>query len=106
MEVTLEVLKAIGAAVKENIDKIPTQEEKGRDIEMGADGTPTALIDKVAENTVLDYIVRNDIALNVLSEEIGFIDNGAEETMVLDPIDGSHNAIAGVPLYTVSMAIG
>ncbi|MGI6009565.1 MAG: inositol monophosphatase family protein [Methanomethylophilus sp.] len=106
MEATLAALREIGKAVKENIDLIPTPEEKGRDIEMGADGTPTAVIDKVAENTVLDYVVRNGLDLNVLSEEIGFVDNGARETMVLDPIDGSHNAVAGVPLYTVSMAVG
>ncbi len=73
---------------------------------MGADGTDTSQIDKIAENTVLDYLARNKIQLNVLSEEIGFVDNGAEETMVLDPIDGTSNAIAGVPLFTISMAIG
>jgi len=106
MSELLETLGAIADAVKEAVDRIPTLEERGRDVEMGADGTPTSEIDKIAENTVLDYIARQHIPLNVLSEEIGFVDNGAAETLVLDPVDGTSNAIAGVPLFTVSMAVG
>lgn len=106
MSELLETLAAIADVVKEAIGKIPTLEERGKDVEMGADGTPTSLIDKIAENTVLDYIARHHVPLNVLSEEIGYVDNGAEETLVLDPIDGTSNAIAGVPMYTVSMAVG
>ncbi len=105
MESMLKTLEAIADAVAEAVRLIPRQ-EMGKDIEMGADGTPTSEVDKVAENTVLDYIVRNAVPLNVLSEEIGYVDNGFDETLVLDPIDGTSNAIAGVPLYTVSMAVG
>jgi NAD+ kinase len=52
------------------------------------------------------YLERNSIPLNVLSEEIGFVDRGGEETLVLDPVDGSNNAIAGIPYYTVSLGVG
>ena len=69
-------------------------------------GWNTEEIDKVAENAVLRYIAANNIQLNVLSEEIGYVDNGADETLVLDPIDGTTNSIVGIPMYTVSMAIG
>ncbi len=106
MEDLLKVLSDIADAVTAAVKLIPTLEERGKDIEMGADGTPTSEIDKVAENTVLDYIVRNSIPLNVLSEEIGFVDYGYWETLVLDPIDGSSNAAAGIPMFTVSMAVG
>jgi NAD+ kinase len=102
----LKVLGEIAEAVKESIAKIPDSRCRGECIGMGADGTSTSQIDKIAENTVLDYIQRNNVPLNVLSEEIGFVDNGAEETLVLDPIDGTSNAIAGVPLFTISMAVG
>lgn len=105
MENILDTLKAIADAVAEAVGLIPDP-ERGRDVEMGADGTPTLEVDKVAENTVLDYIVRNGVPLNVLSEEIGYVDNGFEDTLVLDPIDGTSNAVAGVPMYTVSMAVG
>ncbi len=106
MDSLIETLAAIADAVKKAVDLIPTLEERGVDIEMGADGTPTSEVDKIAENTVLDYLVRNKVPLNVLSEEIGYVDNGYEDVLVLDPIDGTSNCIAGVPLYTISMAVG
>lgn len=34
------------------------------------------------------------------------MDYGHEDILVLDPVDGTTNASAGVPLYTVSMGIG
>ena len=106
MEDLLKTLADIADAVTSAVRLIPTLEERGKDIEMGADGTPTSEIDKVAENTVLDYIVRNGVPLNVLSEEIGFVDYGFDEVLVLDPIDGSSNAAAGVPVFTISMGVG
>ncbi|MCQ2079711.1 MAG: NAD(+)/NADH kinase [archaeon] len=106
MESLLDTLSAIADAVKKAVDLIPTLEERGVDLEIGADGTPTSEVDKVAENTVLDYILRHNVPLNVLSEEIGYVDNGFEEVLVLDPIDGTSNSIAGVPMYTISMAVG
>lgn len=102
----METLSSIADAVEEAIKTIPSLKDRGEDIGLGADGTPTSKIDKIAENTVLMYIERNGVPLNVLSEEIGFVDNGAEETLVLDPVDGTSNAIAGVPLFTVSLAVG
>ncbi len=101
----IDVLRAMAKEVKSAISLIP-DEEKGINICMGADGTPTEEIDKVAENAVLRYIAANNIRLNVLSEEIGYVDNGADETLVLDPIDGTTNSVVGIPMYTVSLAIG
>lgn len=106
MDALLGTLREMARAVKANIDLIPSVTERGREVQMGADGTPTAQIDKIAENTVLDYIARNGISLDVLSEEIGYVDNGGEEVLVLDPVDGSNNAIDDIPFYTVSMAVG
>ncbi|MBR7006774.1 MAG: sugar kinase, partial [Candidatus Methanomethylophilaceae archaeon] len=103
--ITLETLSLIADAVQEAISKIPDS-ERGAKVCMGADGTPTSQIDKVAENAAMMYIQRNSIPVNILSEEIGFVDNGAEETLVMDPIDGTSNAIAAVPYYTVSLAVG
>lgn len=104
--ITIDTLSAISDAVLEEIRKIPDSNCKGDEICIGADGTPTSRIDKVAENAVLMYLERNGVPLNVLSEEIGFVDRGGEETLVLDPIDGSNNAIAGIPYYTVSLGVG
>src|SRR5256886_1804870 len=72
----------------------------------GADGAPSARIDRVAEETVLQVLDYEGAALNVLSEEAGYIERGGNATLVLDPIDGTHNAIRGIPAYSVSLAIG
>ncbi len=103
--ITIETLSAISDAVQQEIRKIPDS-NIGEEICIGADGTPTSRLDKVAENAVLMYLERNAVPLNVLSEEIGFVDRGGEETLVLDPIDGSSNAVAEIPYYTVSLGVG
>lgn len=72
----------------------------------GAYGTPTQAIDRIAEEAVLRCLARGDSDLNVLSEEAGFVDRGGSQTLVLDPIDGTYNAVRGLPLYATSMAIG
>ena len=102
----MDALKGIADAVEAAVAKIPDSASRGEEVCIGADGTPTSEIDKVAENAALMHIQLNSLPINVLSEEIGFVDNGAEETLVMDPIDGTTNAIAGIPYYTVSLAVG
>ena len=72
----------------------------------GADGAPTRRIDAIAERAAFEYL---DTALpegrSVLSEEAGRVDRGGEWTIVLDPVDGTHNAIRGIPAYAVSAAL-
>lgn len=78
----------------------------GNNVGMGADGTVTKYIDKFAEDVAISYLNRSKTKVNVLSEEVGFLDNGAEYTFVLDPIDGTRNAYRGIPFYAVSIAVG
>ena len=84
-------------------------EDKNRlrkNIGVGADGTPTKLIDKVAEDIAIEKIQESSLPVNLLSEEIGFMDFGGIYTIILDPIDGTRNAVRGIPFYAVSVAIG
>lgn len=104
--ITIETLSDIADAIQAAVESIPCSEERCACVCMGADGTPTHQIDKVAENAALLYIQRNQLPLNILSEEVGFVDNGAEETLVMDPVDGTSNAIACVPYFTISLAVG
>lgn len=100
-ELCVEVADAISAVVQQQREDC--FERFGAEVCMGADGTPTQHIDKVAEDVALDVI---DGRVNVLSEEAGFVDNGCRYTMVLDPIDGTRNAVNGVPFYCASLAVG
>lgn len=69
----------------------------------GADGTPTMRVDSLVEEEVLRAADR--FGMNVLSEETGFVDRGSACTLVIDPLDGSANAAAGVPLSCYSAAL-
>ena len=78
----------------------------GSNIDIGADGTVTKYVDKIAEDAALSLIEKSKIKVNVLSEEVGFLDRGGKYTFVLDPIDGTRNAYRGIPFYSASLAIG
>lgn len=78
----------------------------GTNVGVGADGTPTTYVDKLAEDVAVNFLKKSKIRVNVLSEEAGFLDFGGEYTFVLDPIDGTRNAYRGIPFYSVSLAVG
>ena len=78
-------------------------DERRRTIGPGADGTETFQLDVEVERPVLDVLERHGV--NVLSEEVGWIDRGSAVTVVLDPIDGTANAAAGVPVCGFAAAV-
>lgn len=80
-----------------------SKEERGAIIGLGGDGTPTHRMDVLVEAPVLDVLERANV--NVLSEEVGWIDRRSPITVVIDPLDGTANAIAGVPLSSFSAAL-
>jgi fructose-1,6-bisphosphatase/inositol monophosphatase family enzyme len=100
-----ELLNEAAEAVQTAITGLDDPSKSSR-TGMGADGTPTQLIDQVAENAVLEVLERLGAPLNVLSEEHEYIDNGSEYTLVLDPIDGTFNATNGIPFFSTSLAVG
>jgi len=101
--------------VKKTVDKIYRKVNRenvkefhkfGNNIGIGADGTPTKFIDKIAEDVAIKFLKKQEPKLNILSEECGFIDNDSKYTFVLDPVDGTRNAYRGIPFYSVSLAVG
>ena len=99
-----ELLIALAEAVQRAVDAF--QGNPAEVVGRGADGAPSWRIDRVAESAVLAGLEAADAPLDVLSEEAGFIDRGGQAVLVLDPIDGTHNAARGIPAYSVSMAVG
>ena len=81
-------------------------DQRGRKVAMGADGTDTSYIDKVAEDAIIEYMDQNDVQANLLSEEAGFLDRGFDEVLVIDPVDGTYNAVRGIPFFSISIAKG
>lgn len=98
------LLLDLAEAVQRAVDAF--QGDAGEAVGRGADGAPTARIDAVAERAVLDRLSSRGATANVFSEEAGWIDRGGDAVVVLDPIDGTHNAIRGIPAYATSLALG
>ncbi|HET6504457.1 MAG TPA: inositol monophosphatase family protein [Amycolatopsis sp.] len=82
-----------------------TRAELAAKVADGADGTPTMRVDRIVEDAIAEVTAAH--RANLLSEEAGFIDNGSALTLVVDPVDGSANAAAGVPLccFAVTAAV-
>ena len=102
-ELCNDVAKAIGEAVSGLIGK----PEAGVMLRIGADGTPTEAIDEAAENAALSVLEADGRSIRVVSEEIGekIIGGRPEFTFVLDPIDGTFNAVNNIPFFCVPVAI-
>ncbi len=80
--------------------------DRGRLIEAvaeGADGTPTSHLDEVVEAAILEAV--DPLGVNIVSEEAGWIDRSSAVSLVVDPIDGTGNAAAGVPFAAFTAAI-
>ena len=98
------------------------------EIKMGADGTPTAYIDQIVEERVVNILKNANVLSYLVSEEIGELklgngtkrsinliqelrrtDLSEEETpkflFLIDPIDGTNNAIKEIPAYAISIAV-
>jgi myo-inositol-1(or 4)-monophosphatase len=72
---------------------------------MGADLTPTKKIDRVAEDCIITYLREHHLCSLLISEEAGKVELGGDlGTIFLDPVDGTFNAVAGIPFYALSIA--
>ncbi|WP_024805966.1 inositol monophosphatase family protein [Nocardia sp. BMG51109] len=69
--------------------------ELAEKVAMGADGTPTTRLDLLVDSAVADAAAAARV--NLITEEIGVVDNGSAVTLVVDPVDGTANAVAEVP---------
>lgn len=79
----------------------------GKTVRQGASGSPTSALDATAERVLIQRLRDAPVPMNLLSEEIGYIaTKGAEWTLVADPVDGTRNALRGIPINCVSLAVG
>lgn len=72
----------------------------------GAGGDVTFGIDKIAEDIILGGLRDLNTPLTAISEEAGIVDmNGGGPKVIIDPVDGSKNAVSGIPFYCASIAV-
>ncbi len=94
--------------VNEAISPLVGREKSGETVKMGADGTPTKMIDVVAEEKVIEILKNTGKSVILVSEEIGELKigkNPSEVVFVVDPLDGTINALKNIPFYGISIAI-
>ncbi len=101
----LKHFEAITGAVEDLVRDLVGTHAAAEYMGMGADGTPTQKIDRIVEDSILAYLEANPFCKTLISEEAGRRDiEGEKGTLFLDPIDGTYNAITGIPFYALSMA--
>jgi len=99
-----KILRSIGKKLLQEIP--PVKKISKTAIGIGASGDKTYQIDKVAEDIILSILEESGEGLTIISEEIGLKDiNGGGKRVLIDPIDGSRNAVSGIPFYCTSIAI-
>lgn len=102
----LEILFRVGLAVQRTVRDAAGSPHRADVVAMSAGGTPTEEIDRLAERAVLTALDLEGVDWNVVSEEIGRVDRGGARSLVVDPIDGTSNALRHLPFSTVSLALG
>jgi histidinol phosphatase-like enzyme (inositol monophosphatase family) len=74
-------------------------------VESKADDSPVTIADRKAEECLRRMIEREFPGHGILGEEFGETRPGSEYRWILDPIDGTRSFVAGVPQYTVLVAL-
>ncbi|WP_353684540.1 inositol monophosphatase family protein [Thermodesulfovibrio sp. 3907-1M] len=101
----IEFLRNIGQSLFKEISLLKPQFNRtvlGR----GASGDTTFPIDKLAENRIIEAFEKEGVKINIISEEIGSkIMQDNYPSLIVDPIDGSKNAVSGIPFFSTSIAI-
>ncbi len=106
----LSACRRASAGLREMLAARPSTRERAVELgTRGQGGDRTLVIDHKAESIVLAELERlrdEGYRFCALSEELGAIDYGSDEVIVVvDPIDGSLNAKRGLPHHALSVAV-
>jgi myo-inositol-1(or 4)-monophosphatase len=105
----LELCRAAVADIDKALAELPTRAERAPVVGAGLGGDDTTAVDAAAEAAAiarLEQLHATGVNFTLLSEEIGERDFGGGPTrVVVDPIDGSHNAKRGIPFFSFSLAV-
>ena len=105
MEV-IEILRQASKQVYDNVKNLAGTKDAAGDFGRGAGGDISRNIDLVAEKTVLDYLKQINFNCVVLGEECGRVEinDNPKGYVIMDAIDGTANAINGIPFFCCSLA--
>ncbi|MHA1458540.1 MAG: inositol monophosphatase family protein [Promethearchaeota archaeon] len=111
MELSINLLKLIALNVYDAIHPILGSKKAAEKAERGAGGDISMQIDLIAEKIVIDTLENENANLLLISEELGERYIGSKEkaiksqnVLIIDPVDGSNNAVRGIPYCSISIA--
>jgi myo-inositol-1(or 4)-monophosphatase len=98
-DVLIECVVVAGNILLQHFGKIDRvmQKEDHSSIVTEADLASEAAMVEIIERAYPDH--------NLIAEERGFVDKGADFTWVIDPLDGTSNFAAGIPWFGVLVAL-
>ena len=67
----------------------------------------TKVVDEIAEKKVIEFLKSKEFEAIIYTEEAQYVSihDDPKYSVILDPIDGSYNAIAGIPFFSISIAV-
>lgn len=101
----LRLCEEISARVREEIENLINTEEGKEFVKIN--GKITQRIDAIAEKACFEVIEESKIPMLVISEESGvkkFGEGKPKYICLLDPLDGSFNALHNIPFFAISIA--
>ena len=111
MELDINLLKIIALNVYDSIHPILGSNKAAEKAERGAGGDISMQIDLIAEKIVINTLENEKVNLLLISEELGerYIGNKekaieSQNVLIIDPVDGSNNAVRGIPYCSISIA--
>jgi len=99
-------LRKIGQKIYQEMAGLRNAPDIRTSLGVGAGGDKTFPLDKKAEDIIISGLEESNEPLSLISEESGIIDfKGGGERVIADPVDGSKNAISGIPFFCTSIAV-
>jgi len=99
----IDILKEACLQVHETTKGLAGTAVGSRQMGRGAGGDISRRIDLIAEKTVIDVIRKRSVDASIIGEECGRIE-GKQGYIIIDAIDGTTNAICGIPFFCCSVA--
>jgi myo-inositol-1(or 4)-monophosphatase len=102
-----KILKEAAESAKEAIKPFIGLKEAGESLGKGAGGDSTKRIDRIAEEAIIEALNSYGISCILISEECGMKNLGKapSEFLIIDPIDGTLNALRKVNFYCTSLTV-
>ncbi len=100
VNVAVRAARAAGNVILRNMNRLENVqvEEKGR-LDFASE------VDRMAESVIIQEIRRAYPQHAILAEESGTSGGRARQTWMIDPLDGTHNFLRGIPHFSVSIAM-